>query len=266
MEALTSSWNQEKNSLHRDIDGEFMQKKKIAPGIIPDSKLIGEGKKHSRRDFILSLSMSGFGFLGMGTLVSSCGKKREAVSGDLATKYFDSVVKLLNLVHEREFPTIRKAAALGIQAKMQGGFLYSKMTDGMLPGETRNARPGMPDIYKPGELRAAVRDDFVVTNDPYAAQGLTERLIKVIGISKPSLLNRETPPNVLENMGTFRIEDVSNLVIYTHVPPEDGILRVKGLDFPIGPVSGIIQAFVFHALTAEIVEGFAKEGIYPRIG
>lgn len=243
-----------------------MQKKKKFKGIATDIDSICDKKKYSRRDFIHSLSTTSFGLLGMGAFISSCGKKGTPVSSDLAKAYFKGVLDLLKMVHEREFPTIRKAAALGIQAKIQGHFLYSKMTGGMLPGETSNTRPGMPNIYRTSELRNAVRDDFVVTNDPYAAQGLTERLIKVIGISKPSLLNRETPPKSLENMGTFRIEDVSHLVIYTHVPPEDGIVQVKGLEYPLGPVSGIIQAYVFHALTAEIVEGLAKEGMYPKVG
>ncbi|MFA6472683.1 MAG: hypothetical protein WCU00_11650 [Candidatus Latescibacterota bacterium] len=243
-----------------------MQKKEDFKEITSDIDSICDNKKYSRRDFIHSLSATSFGLFGMGAFISSCGKKEITVSSDLAMAYCKGVLDILKIVHEREFPTIRKAAALGIQAKMQGHFLFSKMVDGMLPGETSNSRPGMPNIYRTDKLRNAVRDDFIVTNDPYATHGLTERLIKVIGISKPSLLNKETPPKSLNNMGTFRIEDVSHLVIYTHISPEDGIVKVKGLEYPLGPVSGIIQSYVFHVLTAEIMEGLIKEGMYPKIG
>jgi len=243
-----------------------MQKKKMMERIAPDTCSVSGNKMHSRRAFIQSLSAAGFGLIGMGAFLNSCGGKETGITSELAKAYVEAVQNLVKLVFERELPTIQKAAALAIQAKMQGHLLYAKMTDGMLPGETRDTRPGMANIYQTGELKLAVRDDFVVTNDPYAAHGLTERLITVVGISKPSILNRETPPKVLENMGTFRIEDVSSLVIYTHVPPQDGIVQVKGLDFPLGPVSGIIQTCVFHALTAEIVEGLAQKGIYPKVG
>ena len=62
------------------------------------------------------------------------------------------------------------------------------------------------------------------------------------------------------------IEDVSDIVIYTHVPYTDGIVNVEGLEIPICPASGIIQSLVYYALSAEIVEGLTKSGIYPQIG
>jgi hypothetical protein len=242
-----------------------MRKKKMRERINPDTCWVSDAM-HSRRDFIHSLSAAGFGLIGMGAFLDSCGGKESGITSGLAKAYLEAVQNLVKQVLDRELPSILKAAALAIQSKKQGHLLYAKMTDGMLPGETSVTRPGMANIYQTGELHLAVRDDFVVTNDPYEANGLTERLITVAGISKPSILSRETPKKVLENMGTFRIEDVSSLVIYTHVPPQDGILQVKGLDYPLGPMSGIIETCVFHALTAEIVEGLAQEGIYPKVG
>ena len=67
-------------------------------------------------------------------------------------------------------------------------------------------------------------------------------------------------------MGGLRLEDVSDIVIYSHVPYTDGILSVKGIDIPICPASGVIHSLIYYALTAEIVDGFTKSGIYPQIG
>ena len=75
-----------------------------------------------------------------------------------------------------------------------------------------------------------------------------------------------TPAGSLENLGTFRLEDVADIVLYSHVPPADGLLEAPGIDYPIGPASGMVETFLFYALTVEIAEGLITKGIYPRIG
>ena len=106
----------------------------------------------------------------------------------------------------------------------------------------------------------------LLTNDPDIVRGFSERMVKIIGITTPSVLNNKTPSGTLENMGTFRIEDFSDIVINCHVPYTDGILHVKDIDIPICPASGIIHSIIYYSLAAEIVAGLAVNGIYPKIG
>lgn len=223
----------------------------------------------SRRNFLLACAAFGLGALGANIALHSCGKKKEktvAPVADFPRAYADRLLALLRDVHARELPAIEKAAHLAIQAKLEGYELYARMTGGLWTGEMSDTRPGSPLIYLKGDIKNAVRYDFVVTNDPYSVTGFSERLVRVIGISKPSILNNTTPAGALENMGTFRLEDVADIVIYSHVAPADGLLEAPGLDYPVGPVSGIVETFLFYALTVEIAEGLISQGIYPRIG
>jgi hypothetical protein len=218
-------------------------------------------KDISRRAFVQALSAGGIGMLGMGAFIQSCKEKKVLPSSELARAYVEELLKVIRLVHERELPAIQNAAAHAVQAKEQSHQIYAWMTGGMLDGEMSATRPGSPQLFLTNDIHKAVRYDFVITNDPYAVKEFGDRLIKIIGITRPSLLNNETPPKALENMGTVRIEDTADFVLYSHVPPNDGILEVKGVNFPLGPASGIVQTFLFFALTAEIAEGLLQKSI-----
>lgn len=220
----------------------------------------------SRRSFLRTLASTGAGMLGMGAFLQSCAEKKVAPSSGLVAAYIEKLGSILHEVHDRELPKVQQAAALAIQAKLEGNDLYALMTGGMLIGEMNSARPGLPLLFITDNVSQAIRNDYVITNDPYAVKGLTNRLVKIIGITRPDIVSNETPEGVLANMGTFRIEDVSDVVIYSHIPCTDGILEVNGLDFPLGPVSGIVHTFLFNALAAEIAEGLTGKGVYPRIG
>ena len=106
----------------------------------------------------------------------------------------------------------------------------------------------------------------MLTNDPNDVRGLKERLVKVVGITTPSVLNEQTPTGGLANMGGFRLEDVSNIVIYCHVPHTDGIVSVEGMDIPLFPASGIIHSAMYFAIISDIMEGLAEHGVYYQIG
>jgi hypothetical protein len=223
-------------------------------------------REGTRRSFLRACSAMGFGAAGLGLFMESCAQKEApAQVSEPIRAYTETLLALLKEVHERELPAIQKAARLVIQTKLEGHDLYAWMTGGMLAGEMSDTRPGSPLIYIKTDIRRAVRYDYVITNEPYAVKGFSERLVKVIGITKPSILSGQTPPGALENMGTFRLEDVADTIIFSHVPPADGLLALNGIDYPIGPASGIAETFLFYALTVEITEGLVKEGIYPRI-
>jgi len=221
---------------------------------------------HTRRDFIQNISFAGIGMLGFGAFIQSCAEKKVAYSSNLAKLYIDGVRNIIGIITERELPQIQRAAGLAVQAKLQGHNLYAHLSDGMLGGEIAKSRPGNPNIFITDDLHKATRDDLVVTNNPGIVRGFSERLVKVVGYTTPSIYNTQTPPGVLENMGTFRIEDVSDIVIYCHVPYTDGIVNVEGIDIPLFPASGIIHSIMYYALVSEIVENFARHGVYCKIG
>lgn len=220
----------------------------------------------SRRDFMRGSILAGIATLGMGTFLQSCAEKKVALTSDLARHYVEGILKIIKNIRDRELPTIKKAAAFMVNTRFLGHDIYAAMSGGMFPAEIDAARPGSPHIFILDNIQSAAKGDVVLTNDPARVRGFSERMVKIIGITTPSIPNNDTPPGVLTNMGIYRIEDVSDIVINCHVPYTDGILSVEGIDIPICPASSIIHSVIYHALAAEILDGLAKNGIYPKIG
>ena len=223
-------------------------------------------ENHTRRDFIRDMSMIGIGMAGFGAFLQSCSEEGIAPTSGLTKAYIDGLLDIIKKIRERELPKITKAATLAVQARLQGHNLYAKFSGGMLLSETDDSRPGSPHVFITTNLHEVSWSDIVITNDPEAVRGFSEQFVKVVGITTPSVPNSNTPPDKLENMGVLRIEDVSDIVIYCHVPYTDGILNVQGIDIPICPASSVIHSLIYYALIAEIVEGLARNGIYPQIG
>ena len=221
---------------------------------------------HNRRDFIRDLTISGLGMIGLGTFFQSCAEKGITPTSGLAKAYVEGILAIVKKIRERELSKITRAATIAVQARLQGHKLYAYFSGDMLPAETDNSRPGSPHIFLTDNINKVAREDVVITNVPETVRGFGEQYVKVIGITTPSIANYNTPPGVLENMGTLRIEDVADIVIFCHVPYTDGILKVEGIDIPICPASGIIHSLIYYALAAEIVEGLTQSGIYPQIG
>ena len=220
----------------------------------------------SRRDFMRSLSTAGIGMFGISAFIQSCAKEEIFFSTELTKHYIEGLLGIIAIIKERELPKIRQAAGLAVQTRLLGHKVYASLSDGMLQNEIEPSRPGNLRVFILDDVQNAEKGDLVITGDPEKVRGFSERMIKIIGITKPSILNSDTPPYTLENMGTFRIEDFSDIIINCHVPYKDGILPVEGIDIPICPASGIIRSAIYHSLVAEIVTGLTRNGIYPELG
>ncbi|MCE5250331.1 hypothetical protein LLG96_08940 [bacterium] len=219
-------------------------------------------KQHTRRDFIYNTSVAGLGLMGFGAFLQSCAEKGVVYSKDLAKVYIEGLKSIIGLIRERELPNIEKAAGLAVQSKLQGHNLYVVLNGGMLPGELKSGRPGNPGVFITTDVQKASREDFVLSNDPYIVHGFGERMVKVVGLTTPQVLNNQTPPGALKNMGTLRLEDVADTVIYCHVPATDGIIAVEGIEIPLFPASGIIQTMIFYTFVSDIMENLARHGVY----
>ncbi|MBA7584992.1 hypothetical protein ES708_26961 [subsurface metagenome] len=229
-------------------------------------KLSENPLRHSRREFIQGLSLSGIGMAGLGTFIQSCAEKEIPLTTNLAEAYLNGVLSIIKKIRERELVNITRAASLAVQARLQGYKLYAYLSGGMLSADTVDSRPGCPDVFITTDIGNAAKDDVIVTNNPEAVRGFGERYVKVIGITTPFIPNNNTPDYALDNMGVLRIEDVSDIVIYCHIPHTDGMLNVQDIEIPICPASGIIHSMVYFSLVSEIVDGLTKSGIYPKIG
>ncbi len=223
--------------------------------------------RDTRREFLLKAIASGAGFMGLGALLQSCAEKEVGIAPvDLAAAYMEKLLSIIDAVMTREIDKIKLAGAFAVQAKLADKTLYADIRGDMYPQEIADNRPGSPHIFTFTNYERAAKGDILVTNNPDTARGLGEQYVKIIGITTPSVPNYSVPDNSYENMGVFRIEDVSDIIIDCHVPHTDGILDVQGIEIPICPASGILQSMIYYALVAEIVEGYTKSGIYPLVG
>lgn len=220
----------------------------------------------TRRDFLHTIGASGLLFGGLGAFLQSCAEKEIKLTQNLAKAYFEGIIKIISEINDREMYSIKKAAVIAVQSKLQGRNLYSHITGAMFPAEIAIDRPGSPRLFLTENIEKAGKDDVLITNDPQIARGLGEQYVRIIGITTPFIPSLSTPPNVLENMGSFAIEDVSDVIINCHVPYTDGILKVENTEVPIAPASGIIHSMIYYSLVGEILEEYAKSGIYPEIG
>ena len=219
-------------------------------------------KRRTRRDFIRDTSLSGLGMIGFGAFMQSCAEKKIMYSQDLAKLYIENVMKIVTEIREREFNKIRQAVGAAVQAKLLGKKLYTYLTGPMIAGEMNEIRPGHPQIFTTEDISSSSREDFIFTNDADAVRGLSERMVKIAGMTSPWCPDNNTGPDTLENIGGFRIEDVADIIIYSHVPPEDGLVSVEGIDIPLFPGSGIIHTVIYYSFISDVMEELAKHGIY----
>ncbi|MGY4707680.1 SIS domain-containing protein [Candidatus Bipolaricaulota sp. J31] len=62
-----------------------------------------------------------------------------------------------------------------------------------------------------------------------------------------------------------RLFEVVDVVLDNKVPPGDAVLRVKGLEVPVAPVSTILNSFIVHSVIALTVERAVEAGMKPPI-
>ena len=219
-------------------------------------------KRHTRRDFIRDTSLTGLGMIGFGAFMQSCAEKEIMYSQDLAKLYIENLIEIVTNIKDREYAKIRQAVGAAVQAKLLGKKLYTHLTGPMITGEMSEKRPGHPHIFTTEDIQSSSREDFILTNDANAVRGLSERMVKIAGMTSPWYPDNYSGPDILENIGGFRIEDVADIIIYCHVPPEDGIVAVEGIDIPLFPGSGVIHTVIYYAFISEVMEELAKHGIY----
>ena len=166
---------------------------------------IPEVQAFTRRDFIHALNLAGIGMFGIGTFLQSCAEKGISPSNELTKKYIEGLREIIKTIKGRELDNIKQAATLIVHTRLLGHDTYASLKGSMFPHEIDMNRPGSPHIFIFDNIHNASKGDVILTNDPVIVRGFSERMVKVIGITTPSVLNNDTPSGTLENMGTYRI-------------------------------------------------------------
>ncbi len=157
------------------------------------------------------------------------------------------------------------------ELKRNGGRIYSHVNYGhysMFAGS--RDRPGQPWVLPQTginpteeEFAAMKKGDFLITNR--IEKGTIEaqkRGVYVVGVTNNYVKFYKTPPDGLvpSKMETS-IEEVSDLVIDSHVPWDNGLVSAPQVpQFKLCPASGISQFLVYWACTASLANLIGTKG------
>lgn len=132
-----------------------------------------------------------------------------------------------------------------------------------LPGYGR----AVIDYYDPkkGEVVIIVHNIGVNAATIDAALALKERGLKIIAISSSDWQKNVPRDHVIRHPSKKNLFDIADVCIDDYNPFGDAIVKVKGLDTPIAPVSNIIDIYIMHRIEIEVVEKLLQMGLQPPI-
>lgn len=92
------------------------------------------------------------------------------------------------------------------------------------------------------------------------AAGARSRGLRTIGVTSVAHSMKSTPP-----AGNQRLLDVVDLVIDLGTPPGDALVRVPGLDTPVGPGSTVAAVAVVNELKVRTADLLVRGGTFPPV-
>lgn len=180
----------------------------------------------------------------------------------LSERYLDAVQTLVRDVLQHEMAAIRRAAGWCAEARRSGKQLWHLDIGHFPPFETARERAGNPQLFEPlsyrlDEVQKIGRGDVLVFGSILGVFALSvdiclsakEKGAKVVYIGSPVDV-KIVPP---QHPSGRRVADVADLVIRTHVPYTDGVLKEPWLPTPACPLSGFANAMIYWMLNAEVL-------------
>ena len=234
-------------------------------------------RKISRREFIYGSTS-----LGITTIAAANASKSQAVNYNFPedfkpqeksfmNQYYEGILNITTGIRDTQIDNIAAAMEKAYELKRKGGNIYSHVNYGhyaMFAGS--QDRPGQPWVLpqcgispKKEEFDAMKKDDFLITNriDKEAIEA-RDRGLFVAGVTNNYYKFSRTPPDGLapERM-KIAIEDISDLVIDSHVPWDNGLVYAPQIPhFKLCPSTGIAQFLVYWACTASLANLIDTKG------
>jgi len=183
---------------------------------------------------------------------------------DRALEYLEEALKILEAIRKEELPKLVDVAREATERSRAGGKLVSHIIWGhMLVDETRPDRPGQPGVLPQWGWDARDRyselceGDAALTNEVHReVKEARERGTYIAGFSVPYLPNKFAPPGTLvtqEDPEILSVEEVSDVVLYCHVPYENGLVRFPEVPYvPVCPGSAVAQVSFYWMASAEV--------------
>ena len=194
----------------------------------------------------------------------------EAPEKPFIDQYYDGLIEVAQGMRDTSIGTIGQAMEKAYEIHRKGGKIYSHLLTGhfaMFAGS--KDRPGQPyllpnrsDRNTREDMQNMKKGDFLITNGGFAdAQAARDKGVYVVGITNNYNRFAKTPPDFLRPESTTSVEEVSDMVIDSHVPYYNGLVKAPLITgFTICPVSGISQYLVYWACTASLANLIDTKG------
>ena len=235
-------------------------------------------KNVSRRTFLSGASAAA---LAAGTVPGTSTRARAEYPGfatefspstkSFMDQYYDGILDITRGIRDTQIDTIAKAMEMAYELKRKGGSIFSHVNYGhysMFAGSPD--RPGQPWVLPqcginptPEEFESMKKGDFLITDR--IETGTIEarkRGIFVVGVTNNYFRFYKTPPEgLVPGRMETAIEDVSDMVIDSHVPWDNGLVSAPQIpQFKLCPSSGISQFLVYWACTASLANLIGTKG------
>lgn len=183
-------------------------------------------------------------------------------------EYYQEATRLLRKTHA-DAEIIAGVAHKAAEALRAGGKAYTDAAVGhMPPTEMADEREGNPaQIHccghgpSPDDYATLTAGDVLITNHVTAAvRQARDAGVYVVGLPTAYINDSTTPPGKIHpNENDWVLEDVSSVVLDTHIPWDQGIVRVPQVpEMPLFPVSSNITCGIHWMLTAEVARALAS--------
>lgn len=117
------------------------------------------------------------------------------------------------------------------------------------------------------------KDDVIIIVNAYGINSVTidsaleskKRGAKVIAVTSSEFCKVVPEDHPARHPTKKNLFEIADIFVDCHVPPEDAIVKVKGFEQKVAPVSTIANAFVVNAIVAKTVDNLVKKGVSPPV-
>ncbi|MBN1294486.1 MAG: hypothetical protein JXB48_21795 [Candidatus Latescibacteria bacterium] len=231
------------------------------------------GKHISRRDFLSGSTAAGLGSMVYmhSSDVHAGYVKFETQKLNFMDQYYYGALEIVKGIRDTQIDNISAAMEKAYELQVKGGKVRSHINYGhfaMFAGS--KDRPGQPWVLpQPGitpkqeEYNELKEGDFIITSRVSPEYNkLRDRGVYVVGVTNNYYRFSRTPPGGLrESNMELALEDISDLVIDSQVPWDNGLVHAPQIpQVALCPSSGLCQFAVYWACTASLANLIGTKG------
>ena len=224
-----------------------------------------------RRGFLASL----LGAAALGSGISACAPV-PVEKKDYSKIYFEKLLSVFRKIQDQELPKLNHVAIRAARGYRDDGQLLAYLNPAFFSLQLDSIYPDIPLLFlKPlnstdfAAMASQIgENDFILTNDTSpAVTQIKRRGGYVVGMTVPMIQNQKNALNSgLIPAREMTTEEVSNSVIYSHVPISDGAVTYAPFPMmPLCPISTIAQLCLYWMVNTEIAYHIQVSKTYPFI-